>query len=54
MLQARISVESNFFWRKQVNRFKGLSTAILTLKTSWQAQYLVKLGADTCCSAHCK
>ena len=21
---------------------------------SWQAQYLVSLGYDTCCSAHCK
>ena len=21
---------------------------------SWQAQYLVRLGNDTCCSAHCK
>ena len=21
---------------------------------SWQAQYLVKLEADSCCSAHCK
>jgi len=54
MLQARIMVESNFFWRKQVNRFEGLSTAILALKIASQVQYLVKLGADTCCSAHCK
>ena len=21
---------------------------------SWQAQYLLKLEADSCCSAHCK
>ena len=21
---------------------------------AWQAQYLLKLGADSCCSAHCK
>ena len=21
---------------------------------AWQAQYLVKLEADSCCSAHCK
>ena len=21
---------------------------------AWQAQYLVKLGDDSCCSAHCK
>ena len=21
---------------------------------AWQAQYLVKLGDDPCCSAHCK
>ena len=21
---------------------------------SWQAQYLVRLDGDTCCSAHCK
>ena len=34
--------------------FEGLSTAILTRKIAWQAQYLVKLGADSCCSAHCK
>ena len=21
---------------------------------AWQAQYLVRLGGDACCSAHCK
>ena len=21
---------------------------------AWQAQYLVRLGDDTCCTAHCK
>ena len=31
-----------------------VSNAILNLKISWQAQYLVKLEADSCCSAHCK
>ena len=24
------------------------------IQFSWQAQYLVKLEADSCCSAHCK
>ena len=31
---------------------------VRTIKQSshfaWQAQYLVRLGGDTCCSAHCK
>ena len=45
---ARIMVESNFFWRKQLRVWR-LSTAILTRKIAWQAQYLVKLGADSRC-----
>ena len=31
-----------------------VSAEILNLKISWQAQYLVKLEGDSCCSAHCK
>ena len=31
-----------------------VSAAILNLKISWQAQYLLKLEGDSCCSAHCK
>ena len=27
---------------------------ILQCHFSWQAQYLVRLDGDTCCSAHCK
>ena len=27
---------------------------ILQCHFSWQAQYLVRLDRDTCCSAHCK
>ena len=31
---------------------------VMTIKQSshfsWQAQYLVRLDRDTCCSAHCK
>ena len=33
---------------------QGVSAEILSLKISWQAQYLVKLEGDSCCSAHCK
>ena len=32
----------------------GVSTEILNLQISWQAQYLVRLEADCACSAHCK
>ena len=31
-----------------------VSNAILNLKISWQARYLVRLEADCACSAHCK
>ena len=31
-----------------------VSNAILNLKISWQAQYLVRLEGDIACSAHCK
>ena len=31
-----------------------VSNAILNLKISWQAQYLVRLEGDFACSAHCK
>ena len=32
----------------------GVSTEVLNLQISWQAQYLVRLVADCACSAHCK
>ena len=32
----------------------GVFAEILNLQISWQAQYLVKLSCDFCCSAHCK
>ena len=47
----RIILESSFYWRKQ---FRGVSAAILNLKISWQAQYLLRLGVDIACSAHWK
>ena len=31
----------------------GVSAEILSLKISWQAQYLVRLEVDFACSAHC-
>ena len=31
-----------------------VSAEISNLKISWQAQYLVKLEGDSCCSTHCK
>ena len=31
-----------------------VSAAILNLKISWQAQYLLRLGVDIACSAHWK
>ena len=32
----------------------GMSPRNLELRISWQAQYLVKLEGDSCCSARCK
>ena len=33
---------------------QALSPEIMSLKISWQGQYLVKLEGDFTCSAHCK
>ena len=32
----------------------GMPRGNLTLRISWQAQYLVQLEGDSCCSAHSK
>ena len=32
----------------------GVSAEMLNLQISWQAQYLVMLDSNQCCSAHCK
>ena len=32
----------------------GFLACALQVRMSWQAQYLVKLGGDSCCSARCK
>ena len=37
-----------------VEALQGVSAEILSLKTSWQAQYLVQLGGDFICSAYWK
>ena len=34
--------------------FSGIVCQILGGHFAWQAQYLVRLEGDTCCSAHCK
>ena len=34
--------------------FSANFSEILDGNFSWQAQYLVSLDYDTCCSAHCK
>ena len=34
--------------------FSRNSCKILESHFAWQAQYLVSLDKDTCCSAHCK
>ena len=34
--------------------FSEIFSEILPCYFSWQAQYLVRLEGDTCCSAHCK
>ena len=34
--------------------FSGTFCQILGGHFAWQAQYLVRLEGDTCCSAHCK
>ena len=33
---------------------QGVSGSFLSLKISWQGQYLVRLKVDFDCSAHCK
>ena len=40
------SMTFHLFWRNLIE--------ILENHFAWQAQYLVRLGNDTCCSAHCK
>ena len=47
----RIILESSFILAEAIQR---VSNAILNLKISWQAQYLVRLGGDFACSAHWK
>ena len=47
---ARIILESSLL----AEAIQRVSNAILNLKISWQAQYLVRLVADCACSAHCK
>ena len=34
--------------------FSKILSEILQFNFAWQAQYLVRLDRDTCCSAHCK
>ena len=34
--------------------FSGNFSKIRECNFAWQAQYLVRLQVDTCCSAHCK
>ena len=34
--------------------FSKILSEILQCNFAWQAQYLVRLDRDTCCSAHCK
>ena len=50
----RINDASHFSWRI-VNDVSYVATRINDASHfSWQAQYLVTLVDDTCCSAHCK
>ena len=37
-----------------VNNVSFVSRINRAIHFSWQAQYLVSLHDDTCCSAHCK
>ena len=37
-----------------VNNVSGVKSINDECYFSWQAQYLVSLDYDTCCSAHCK
>ena len=37
-----------------VNSVSGVKRIDHESHFSWQAQYLLKLEADSCCSAHCK
>ena len=37
-----------------VNNVSGVKRINDEIHFSWQAQYLVSLDYDTCCSAHCK
>ena len=36
------------------HEFSDIFFEMLQCHFSWQAQYLVRLDGDTCCSAHCK
>ena len=39
---------------RSVNRVLCMTRVNDEIHFSWQAQYLVSLDNDTCCSAHCK
>ena len=40
--------------RRIVNSVSCVTRINHEIHFSWQAQYLVSLDKDTCCSAHCK
>ena len=50
---ARIMVGSSPHW-KTFDPFSEIFSDMLQCHFSWQAQYLVRLDGDTCCSAHWK
>ena len=47
----RIMFESSPHW---IQLFSANFSLILECNFAWQAQYLVRLEGDACCSAHCK
>ena len=41
-------------WELTLRQFAANFSLILECNFAWQAQYLVRLEGDACCSAHCK
>ena len=50
----RIILGSSPHCKWRFSCFQRFFSEILECHFSWQAQYLVRLEGDTCCSAHCK
>ena len=52
--RSRIMLGSVAHWKLPLQLFSVNFSKIRECNFAWQAQYLVRLQVDTCCSAHCK